>query len=54
MEQAVTVVIPGAKTPDQARANARADALAPLSDEVMQAARAVYDRLVAPHVHHLW
>ena len=54
MEQAVTVVIPGAKTPDQARANTRADALAPLSEETLGAARAVYDRLVAPHVHHLW
>lgn len=54
MEQAVTVVIPGAKTPDQARANTRADALAPLPEETLGAARAVYDRLVAPHVHHLW
>lgn len=54
MEQAVTVVIPGAKTPDQARANTRADALAPLSSETLAAARTVYDRLVAPHVHHLW
>ncbi len=54
METAVTVVIPGAKTPDQARANAAADALAPLPAETMQAARQVYDRLIAPHVQHLW
>ena len=54
MEAAVTVVIPGAKTPDQSRANAAADALAPLSAETMQAARQVYDRLIAPHVQHLW
>ncbi len=54
MEPAVTVVIPGAKTPAQARANAAADALPPLADETMQAARAVYDRLIAPHVAHLW
>jgi aryl-alcohol dehydrogenase-like predicted oxidoreductase len=54
MEPAVTVVIPGAKTPDQSRANAAADALAPLPPETMQAARAVYDRLIAPHVQHLW
>ncbi len=54
MNDAVTVVIPGAKTPEQARANAAAVDLAPLSDEVMAAAREVYDRLVAPHVHSLW
>ncbi|AWD20389.1 aldo/keto reductase [Fuscovulum blasticum] len=54
MEQAVTVVIPGAKSAAQAQANAAADALAPLPAETLQAARAVYDRLVAPHVHHLW
>ena len=54
MEQAVTVVIPGAKTPAQARANAAADALHPLGDETMQAAQEVYSRLIAPHVAHLW
>ncbi len=52
MEDAVTVVIPGARTPAQARANA-AD-LPPLAPETMAAAREVYDRLIAPHVHHLW
>jgi aryl-alcohol dehydrogenase-like predicted oxidoreductase len=54
MDPAVSVVIPGARTPDQARSNAGADALAPLAPETMAAVRAVYDRLVAPHVHHLW
>jgi aryl-alcohol dehydrogenase-like predicted oxidoreductase len=54
MEPAVTVVIPGAKTAAQAQANAAADALPPLSPQVMQAAREVYDRRIAPHVHHLW
>ncbi len=54
MEQAVTVVIPGAKSPAQAVANAAADGLAPLSAETMQAAREVYANLIAPHVHHLW
>lgn len=54
MAQAVSVVIPGAKTPDQARANAAADALPALPPDTMQAAREIYDRLVAPHVHHLW
>ncbi|WP_431299285.1 aldo/keto reductase [Tabrizicola sp. BL-A-41-H6] len=52
MEDAVTVVIPGAKTPVQARANA-VD-LPALSAETMDAAREIYQRLIAPHVQHLW
>ena len=54
MEDAVTVVIPGAKSPAQAQGNAAAADMAPLSAEVMTAAREVYARLVAPHVQHLW
>jgi aryl-alcohol dehydrogenase-like predicted oxidoreductase len=54
MEQAVSVVIPGARTPEQARANAAADALAPLPEATMQAARDIYARLIAPHVHQVW
>lgn len=54
MEDAVTVVIPGAKTPAQAEANALAAGLPALSDEVMLAAREVYARRIAPHVQHLW
>jgi aryl-alcohol dehydrogenase-like predicted oxidoreductase len=54
MYEAVTVVIPGARNAQQARANAEAAALPPLSDETMAAAREVYDRLVAPHVHQKW
>ncbi len=54
MDPAISVVIPGARTPEQARANAAADALAPLSDDAMHAARDVYDRLIAPHVDHRW
>lgn len=54
MEDAVTVVIPGAKSPAQAQANAVAAKLAPLSADVMEAARDVYGRLIAPHVQHLW
>ncbi len=52
MEDAVTVVIPGAKTPAQARSNA-AD-VAPLPEGVMAAAREIFQRLIAPHVQHLW
>ncbi|PJF11001.1 aldo/keto reductase [Pseudorhodobacter sp. MZDSW-24AT] len=54
MEEAVTVVIPGAKTPDQARANAAAADLPALTPDQMQAARDIYTRLIAPHVAHLW
>jgi aryl-alcohol dehydrogenase-like predicted oxidoreductase len=54
MFDAVTCVIPGAKTPAQARDNAGATHLPPLSGDVMQAARAVYDELIRPHVHHRW
>ena len=54
MNEAVTVVIPGARNAEQAEANAAASDLAPLSAETMAAARAVYDRLIAPHVHQRW
>lgn len=54
MDPAVTVVIPGAKSATQARANAAADALAPLPEAALSAAREVYDTLVAPHVDHRW
>ena len=54
MADAVTVVIPGARTPAQSQANAGAGALPPLSPDTMAAARDVYERMIAPHVHHLW
>ncbi|MCD2181302.1 aldo/keto reductase [Rhizobium sp. GN54] len=54
MNDAVGVVIPGARNAAQAEANARAADLAPLSAEVMAATADIYDRLVAPHVHHRW
>jgi aryl-alcohol dehydrogenase-like predicted oxidoreductase len=54
MEEAVTVVIPGARNAEQARANAAAAELAPLSAETMAAAREIYARLIAPHVHQRW
>jgi aryl-alcohol dehydrogenase-like predicted oxidoreductase len=54
MEAAVTVVIPGAKTAAQSSANAAAADMAPLSSDVMQAAREIYVRDIAPHVQHLW
>lgn len=54
MHEAVTVVIPGARNGEQAKANAAASDLAALSGDVMAASREVYERLVAPHVHHRW
>ena len=54
MHDAVSTVIPGARRPDQVRDNAAASRLDPLSDDVMSAAREVYDELVAPQVHHRW
>lgn len=54
MEDAVTVVIPGARTPAQSLANAQADSLAPLPPATMATARDIYTRLIAPHVHHRW
>ncbi|KEQ06848.1 aldo/keto reductase [Pseudorhizobium pelagicum] len=52
--EAVTVVIPGARNAEQARSNAAAADLAALSDDVMTATREVYARLIAPHVHQRW
>ncbi|MGO7369704.1 aldo/keto reductase [Rhizobium ruizarguesonis] len=54
MSDAVTVVIPGARNGEQARANAAAADLAPLSADVMAATREIYERLIAPHVHQRW
>jgi aryl-alcohol dehydrogenase-like predicted oxidoreductase len=54
MFDAVTCVIPGAKTPQQALDNAGATRLPPLTEDVMQACRAVYEELIHPHVHRRW
>ena len=54
MFDAVTCVIPGAKTPAQAIDNAGAAKLPPLTDDTMAAVRGVYDELIRPHVHHRW
>ncbi|WP_412751768.1 aldo/keto reductase [Krasilnikovia sp. M28-CT-15] len=53
-QPAVTVVIPGARDPGQARANAAAAGLAPLPARTHDAVRAVYDELVRPQVHDRW
>ena len=54
MHDAVSTVIPGARSPEQARANAAAADLAPLSAEAMAAIGAVYAGRIAPYVHHRW
>ncbi|SSC68292.1 aldo/keto reductase [Ciceribacter selenitireducens] len=54
MHEAVTVAIPGARNATQAQANAAASDLPALSEDVMAAARDIYDRLIAPHVHQRW
>jgi len=54
MSEAVTVVIPGARNPDQAVSNARAADLPALTAEQMNAAKSTYDRLIRPFVHQRW
>ncbi|GIF13201.1 aryl-alcohol dehydrogenase-like predicted oxidoreductase [Actinoplanes teichomyceticus] len=50
----VTVVIPGARNPEQARANAHAADLPPLSAETLEKINSVYDELIRPQVHDKW
>jgi len=54
MEEAVGVVIPGAKNAAQAAANAAASDVPPLPSEVIGELRNIYEQRIAPHVHHLW
>ncbi len=54
MFDAVTCAIPGARTPEQARANAAAADLAPLDQKTMDAVRDIYDRRIRGHVHQQW
>ena len=50
----VTTVIPGARNPEQARLNAAAADLAPLSPSTLDAVRGVYDELIRGQVHDRW
>ena len=54
MHPGVTTTIPGAKTPEQARANAAAADLAPLDPATMARIREVYDASIRPLVHQRW
>jgi len=50
----VSVVIPGARNPDQVRANAAAADLSPLSMAQLAGIRTLYDARIRPHVHSRW
>jgi aryl-alcohol dehydrogenase-like predicted oxidoreductase len=50
----VTSVIPGARTVDQARANAAAASLPPLPDPTLAAIEDLYDRRIRAQVHDRW
>ncbi|HET6480475.1 MAG TPA: aldo/keto reductase [Actinoplanes sp.] len=50
----VTVVIPGARNPEQARANAAVAGLPPLTEEAKAGVREVYDELIRPQVQDKW
>ena len=54
MHPAVTTVIPGARSPEQARGNAAAAELAPLDVATMREIARVYEERIAPHVHQRW
>lgn len=54
MFDAVTVVIPGARNPAQARGNAEAALLPPLSKEVMEKIAQIYADDIKKYVHQKW
>ncbi len=54
MNEAVSVVIPGARNPEQAVSNANAAELPALTAEQMDTAKSIYDRLIRPYVHQRW
>ena len=54
MHDAVSVIIPGGKSVAQARDNAAAAGLPPLSTEVMARVQAIYGARIKPYVHQRW
>jgi aryl-alcohol dehydrogenase-like predicted oxidoreductase len=50
----VSTVIPGARNPEQARANAAAASAPPLTAAQKDGVREVYDRFIREHVHSRW
>ena len=53
-QDGVSVVIPGARNPEQARANAAAADLPPVTPAQQDAVRRIYDELIREHVHDRW
>jgi aryl-alcohol dehydrogenase-like predicted oxidoreductase len=54
MHDAVSTVIPGARNPEQAQANAAAAGLPRLSEETMARIDRIYADRIRPHVHDRW
>ena len=54
MHDAVTCVIPGAKTPDQVNDNAKAAGIPDLDEQTMKGVQSIYDQLIRPEVHTNW
>ncbi len=54
MDEAVSVVIPGARNPQQARANIAAADLPALPASTMEAVARIYHQDIRPHVHQRW
>jgi aryl-alcohol dehydrogenase-like predicted oxidoreductase len=54
MHDAVSTVIPGARSPEQARANAAAATLPALPEATMARIASVYAQRIAPYVHQRW
>lgn len=54
MNDAISVVIPGARSADQARNNAEAMLLSPIPPVAMAEIGKIYDQKIAPHVHQRW
>jgi aryl-alcohol dehydrogenase-like predicted oxidoreductase len=53
-QDAVSTVIPGARSPEQARVNVGAAALPPLPAPALEKIRSVYDQYIRPQVHARW
>jgi aryl-alcohol dehydrogenase-like predicted oxidoreductase len=54
MNEAISVVIPGGKSPQQAIANAATAEVPPLSAATRAQAKQIYDERIAPFVHQRW
>jgi aryl-alcohol dehydrogenase-like predicted oxidoreductase len=54
MFDGVTAAIPGAKSPEQAKANADAADLAAVTPQTMERIRAMYEKSIKPLVHQRW